>query len=448
MIRDKKILKVLVVAWAILFLSYFGNLLNVGYGDGWFSNFQKDSSYIVEKTAECKDVLNYDQPLIPAKSYDYMAVMGSGTCEGQKVQPYASQYGLQARAVAFFAPNNDAELPLYFKKVEIILAALTALLLAVFIVKIYRLYGTVAAAVLIALLALSPWVAGYARNMYWVTFLMFLPFIASFIVYPLLSTSRKKVLFYVAIGLLIFLKLLDGYEHITTIGISVFAAIVYWEIVKNQKKLRELLPQLLTVGVVTATALALAISVNVIDLHSYYGSWDKARQAVLSRAGDRATGIKAVQPNVIGGFEATSQEVYKFVGKFYNLDQLKSGDANPIKYAAVSALNYATLPAVSLPVNLVQPLQAILQSILAVGLMGYVCIRKIGKAAKGLKEMYWIGLVGAISWLVLMPAHAYPHTHLNGIVFYIPFLLVCYVAIGIWLQQHVLQIRKKIYGKK
>lgn len=446
--KNKKIFKALMLVWAVLFLSYFGNLFNVGYGDGWFADFQKDSAYIVEKTAECKDVLNYDQPLIPAKGYDYMATMGSGICEGQKVQPYASQYGLQARVVAFFAPNNDAELPSYFKKVEIILAALTAFVLAVFAVKIHRLYGTVATSVLVALLALSPWVAGYARNMYWVTFLMFLPFIVSFVVYPLLSTFRKKVLFYLAIGLLIFIKLLDGYEHVTTIGVSVFAAISYWEIVKNQKRLRELWPQLLTVGAVTVTALAIAISVNVIDLHSYYQSWDKARQAVLSRAGDRATGIKAVQPNVIGGFEITSQEVYKFVDKFYDLDQLKSGDAHPAKYAAVSALNYAMLPVVSLPFNITQPLQAILQSTLIVGLIGYACIRKIGAIGKGLKEMYVIGLVGALSWLVLMPAHAYPHAHLNGIIFYIPFLLVCYIAIGIWIQQHVLQIRKKIYGKK
>jgi hypothetical protein len=436
------------LAWVILLLSYFGNIFNVGYGDGWFVGFQRDSASIVEKTAECKDVLDYNQPLIPAKGYDYISTMESGNCEKQKVQPYASQYGLQARVIAFFAPNNDAELPSYFKKVEFILASVIALVLAIFVAKIYRMYGTITAVVLTSLLALSPWIAGYARNMYWIAFLMFLPFVLSFIIYPYLSTVRKKALFFTVIGVLIFLKSLDGYEHITTVGISVFAAVAYWEIVKHSKRLQDLWPQLVIIGMTTVAALALAIAVNIIDLHSYFHSWDKASHAVLSRAGDRATGIKAVQPNVIGGFEVTDQEIYKFVDKFYDLDQLKSGDGHPLKYALISALNYMTLPAVSLPISLAQPLQAILQSIAAVAVFGYVCIRKIGRVNKGLREMYIIGVVGAASWLVLMPAHAYPHAHLNGIIFYIPLLIVCYVAIGIWLQQHLLHLRKKIYGKK
>jgi hypothetical protein len=448
MSRYSGLLKSGLLVWCVLFASFFGNLFNVGYGDGWFTDFQKDSAYITEKTAECKDVLTYRQPLIPSAGKDYMKTMGSGTCDPHTVQPYASQYGLQARVVAFFAPANDNKLPSYFKRVEIMLAALTAIVLTAFILKIGRMYGRGVMIVSAALIAISPWVVAYARNMYWFTFLMLLPFVVSFIVYPYLDTSRKKLLFYVIIGFLLFLKSLDGYEHITTLGISVFGAVAYWEMVMNKRKLLELWPQLLTAGGVTVIALVSAVVVNIVDLHSYYGSWDKARQSVLSRAEDRATGIKKMQPNVIGGFELTDQEVYKFIDKFYDIDKLKSGEGHPIKYAAVSALNYAMLPAVSLPFVLAQPLQAILQSILVVGIVGYLCIRRIGKLAKGLKELYLIGLIGALSWLMLMPAHAYPHAHLNGIIFYIPFLLVCYVAIGIWVQRQALYIRKKVYGKK
>lgn len=437
-----------VLICGLLFASFFGNLFNVGYGDGWFKDFQKDSAYITEKTAACKDVLDYRQPLIPSRGNDYMQTMGSGDCDAKKVQPYASQYGLQARVIAFFAPAEDDALPSYFKKVEIVLGTLMAVVLTAFSLKIGRLYGRGAMATLAILIALSPWLVAYARNMYWVTFLMLLPFVVSFLVYPYMNTVRKKVLFYVLIGLLLFIKSLDGYEHITTLGISVFGAIAYWEIVTHKNRLQQLWPQLLIAGGVTLTALASAIVVNIVDLHGYYGSWDRAREAVLSRAGDRATGIKKMQPNVIGGFEVTSQEVYRFVDKFYDLDQLKSGDGHTLKYMAVSALNYAMLPAVTLPVTLSQPLQAILQSIIVVGLLGWLCIKKIGMVSNGLKELFLIGLAGALSWLVLMPAHTYPHAHLNGIVFYIPLLLVCYIAIGIWLSREWTRIGRKIYGKK
>lgn len=447
--KYKNYVKAGLLVWVVLFLSYFGNIFNVGYGDGWFKAFQADSAQIVEKTAACKDVLHYRQPLIPAAGNDYNTVMASGRCDAATVQPYASQYGLQARLIALFAPNDDAQLPGYFKKVEVVLAGLTALLLALFVVKIGRVYGYGAAGVVTFLLAISPWLAAYARNMYWVTFLMLLPFVLAFMVYPYMTTRLRKVIFYAAVGFVLFLKSLDGYEHITTLGISVFGAVAYWEIILHKKKLLQLWPQLFTAGAVTIVALISAIAVNIVDLHSYYDSWEKAQKVVLSRADDRGlAGIKRMQPYVIGGFEVTGQEAYRVIDKFYDIDSLKSGNGNPIKYALLSALNYAMLPAVSLPLALVQPLQALLQSILAIGILGYICLRKIGNLSRGLRELFIIGLIGALSWLVLMPAHAYPHAHLNGIVFYIPFLLVCFIGIGIWIQQVVRDLRRRVYGKK
>jgi hypothetical protein len=55
------------------------------------------------------------------------------------------------------------------------------------------------------------------------------------------------------------------------------------------------------------------------------------------------------------------------------------------------------------------------------------------QSALSLRYSYWLGLIAALSWLILMPGHAYPHAHLNAIIFYMPFLLVCYIIIGITL---------------
>lgn len=436
------------VIWLILFLSYFGNIFSVGYGDGWFDNYEEYSASIIKKTAECKGEFDYTGPLVPKGNSDFTAVMESGHCDTRKVQPYGSQYGLQARVIAFFAPTNDSLLPSYFKKVEIILAFLTSILLALFIAKIWNIYGRYVGIVVTALLSLSPWVAGYARNLYWVAFLMFLPFILTFLLYPRLKAKKTKAVFYALVTIIIFLKCLDGYEHITTIGLSVFAAVAYWEAVLRKRALKSLWKQLLLAVGITTVALFSAITANVISLQSYYGSWSKAEDVVLSRADDRATGLKKVEPNVILGFEVTDQHTYAMIERFYNLDVLKSGQGNPLKYAALSALNYALLPAVSLPISLAPTLQELIQSMLTVSIIGFLCLKRIGTQARGLIEMYWVGLLGVLSWLVLMPGHAYPHAHLNGIIFYIPFLLASFIAIGIWLQQHILKANTRKRGRQ
>ncbi len=436
----------------VLTLSFVGNIFGVGPSDGWFRGFQYDSTLIPQKTAQCKGELSYDGPVMPSDGNRYMKIMESPVCD-KDLAPYTSQYGLQARAITYFAPTNDNLIDRYFHSVRLLLAILSAIVLTAIVWRTAKLFGRLVATVLFGLIAISPWIVAYAQNMYWVLPVMLLPFAFSYVFYDQIRASKKVWVFYATLILLFTMKFLNGYEHATTIAISALVPVVFYEIQRGVD-IRKLWKQALFVTAASVIAMMAAITIHIADLANYYQSWDKAQQAVVNRATYRGTGgVTAGQQNVVSGFEHTLPAGYALVDKFYNIDSLKDGQAHPLKYAVLSGLNYLLLPALSFPFVIREPLGTLLESILFVVLLGYLAIRHLrstkNRYAQSLRYSFWLSLAGALSWLLLMPGHAYPHAHLNAIIFYIPLLFVCYIAIGLTAQQLCVRKPAKVHrGRK
>lgn len=424
--------------WLVLLFSFAFNLFGVGLNPTWFEDFQKDSSLIVEKTAVCHGQLRYDGPVIPgAKSMDYMKDMSSADCTSGNYVPYDSQFGLQSRVVSFFAPSQH-HMASYFRALDVILAALTALILTAVIMRMKRQFGKTAALCVASATALSIWIVGYARNLYWIEPLMFAPFAVAFVAYPWFKRTRRLWLFYGVEAVLMFAKLLDGYEHITTISLSIFVPIVFYELMTKDRRILDLWKQAALVVGVTVIAFIGAFASNVAALTSYYGSPSEAVQHIQRRSAARSlAGIKDTKKDVILNFEATLPVVYRATAHVINLDALKDGHGVLIEYVAISAINYLLLPAITLPVSFNGLFGTLLQSVFAWSVFGYIAIRLLkrsiqyGRYYRAFHWTYWVSLAGALSWLILMPGHAFPHAHLNGIIFYIPHLLFCYLAIGL-----------------
>lgn len=418
------------------FGSFVFNIFNVGVNDAWFSNFEQGSARIVKTTAYCRDKQSfYSGPLI-YKDYHGDDSVNLESCSEKDVMPYASQFGLQARLFALFAPSQLTSVERYFKYVEILLAFVSAILITFFIMKVKKQYGTKVAVITAVLLAISPWLVGYARNIYWTLPLLIAPFILTYVMYDQLKSKSSRILFYTAIGVLFLLKLLDGYEHVTTMVLSVFAVITFYEYrsISSLKKLMRPLAVVMSISIVSFIG---AVSLNTIGLNEYYHDIGKSLHAVTSRADARSgtfSSIKAVQPNVIYALKVTLPDVYNTLNYYHNLDSMQNGKSNPIFYFLISVMNYTLLPALNFPLQIKGIFGVIVQSVLVAGLIGFYCITKIKQSAlrERMKAAYIVSLVGALSWLVLMPAHAYPHAFLNGIIFYVPFLPFVYIAIAMY----------------
>ena len=108
------------------------------------------------------------------------------------------------------------------------------------------------------------------------------------------------------------------------------------------------------------------------------------------------------------------------------------------KYVLLNALNYLLLPAIILPVHIGGMFGEVIQSVTFWIAIGYLivfitrkCIQK--KYHRSLLWSMHLSVAGALSWLILMPGHALPHAHINGVVFCMPLLLFVYMLVGLWI---------------
>lgn len=438
------------VVWGVLFLSFFGNIFGVGLWREWFDGFQRDSSAIVEKTARCKEKSGYSGPLIVTKNEDYNSVMMAEDCDASLLKPYASQYGLQARIITALAPKDNAKLPSYFKKVNVVLSVVMAALMALVALRVRKLFGLVAAVVFATLVAFSPWIVGYAQNMYWIEPLMFAPFVFAFLCYSYCKLSKKLWLFYLGETILLFLKLLSGYEYISTIAVSVLVPIIFFELIDNKQKIIKLWKHAVMTCIVVVVAFAGAYATNFMALSDYYHSSDTALKMINERASERGlSGIRKMRAHAIGNLKTLLPESYTFADRFINMDELANDKGSTYQYLAINAVNYILLPALSLPLSIKGVFGDIIQSVFVWILVGYLLLfylKRRHQSSKYYRSFLWAlhaSLAGALSWLILMPGHALPHAHINGIVFYMPLLLFVYMVAGLYIGNIVKKRRKR-----
>lgn len=438
------------VTWFLLVISFTGNFFGVGLWQSWFDGFQRDSSAIIEKTALCKEKSSYSGPLIVTKNEDYNSVMMSEGCDTSLLKPYASQYGLQARIITALAPKDNAKLPSYFKKVNILLSAAMAALMALVALRVRKLFGFVAAAVFATLVAFSPWVVGYAQNIYWIEPLMFAPFTFAFLSYSYCKSSKKLWLFYLGEAVLLFLKFLSGYEYISTIAMSVLVPIIFFELINNKQKIIKLWKHAVMTCIVVAVAFVGAYATNFVALSGYYHSSDTALKMINERASERGlSGIRKMRAYAIGNLKTLLPESYAFADRFINMEELANDKGPTYRYLAINAGNYMLLPALSLPLSLKGVFGEIIQSVIIWVLMGYLLLfyyKKRHRSFAYYRSLLWAlhaSLAGALSWLILMPGHALPHAHINGIVFYMPLLLFVYMVAGLYIGNIVKKRRKR-----
>lgn len=445
------------VAFFVFLLSFGANIFGAGTYTGWFVDFQSDSNVIVEKSAQCKDEAPvFSGPVIPAarNTSEYMKYMSlAGGCNADDFQTYGSQFGLQARVISTFAPHNDDLLPRYFTLIRILLAVLTAAVLIAFLLKVAQLFGYKVSYFVLALLGMSTWLIGFASSSYWQAPLLLLPFVLSFILYPRFRNGQIWVFYLLLFGSLL-LKLLNGYEYLTTILVSAFIPVVFYEFYSyGATKLVGLYKKAAVLLAVGLVAFASAITIHTASLVPRNGSWQGAFNIVAGRANDRAASVYDKRFAVISNFRDTAPEIYKVVDRVYDVDHLAEGQYNIAKYVVILAINYLSLPAISLPLDMKQPFGAIVESagvLLTISLVALLWLRRHSRLTNAektaLTHTFWLSLIGSLSWLIIMPGHAFPHAHINGILFYLPTLIVSYIIIAVALLEYIKG--RKSYDRK
>lgn len=158
----------------------------------------------------------------PENKLDSYAVFSGKTKNTKLVfAPYKSHYGVQgvvfSKIHSLFGFNGLYQLQ-----------SINSILLAIVVVSLFFLYRHIydnrfAVIFLITMLS-SPWIVSFARNLYWVPFLWFLPALLAAIMYLKKGVVVCSILL-LGIVASVFIKSLAGYEYLSTI--TLFACSVF-----------------------------------------------------------------------------------------------------------------------------------------------------------------------------------------------------------------------------
>jgi hypothetical protein len=315
---------------------------------------------------------------------------------------YYSQYGLHYQVYAVATRLWPADPKSLQRGIKVVVAGLLSATLMWIVLSARRDFGPVAGWTTYVLLFVSYPLVLFAVSLYWLPFLILLPFAFTLSCYGRLR-GRRLPLFYLTVCSLVFAKSLCGFEYLSCISLSVAVGVVYHELIAGSRW-SMLSRRAVAAFVAGCVGFALAFAATYLQARAYLGDDAAALESITRSARMRTMGDTR---------------------------------GNPISWAsdARTFCSYFFLHG-----------QAFL---LAAAVGGYCLVRRLfpdQTTGRIRLQNFWIvmltmSFVTSVSWNIATPGHMRYHTHLNFICFFIPFNLILYIMIG-WLLQLLWQSRR------
>ncbi len=364
-----------------------------------FQNFQNDSEDLViggiikdkYKTNTSKWTLQSVDNVKKSDNSKYNDILINGDTNISTTD-YKSQFGLQGKIFSFLYNKLGIQIK--------VLHLICSILLAIVLLNICRLlkekYGNLFALIFYVVFLLSPWIARFADNLYWVEFTWFLPLMFCLLLYK--SKSKKYILL---IFLSVLIKCLCGYEYITTILLTSITFLIA-DFILNKQERKQNFKMLLMVGIVSLLGFIVALC-----MHAY-----------IREDGNILKGIKTIYRE-----DVMRRTISNDSSQFDNKKIKKSINASYFEVIK-KYFNFKTDIIIGIDGNLFN-LMCISAAIIS--------LYKIIKNKKDAKQdfiLYLIFLLGPLSWFILGKAHSYIHTHINFVLWYFGYIQICiYIVI-------------------
>jgi ABC-type multidrug transport system fused ATPase/permease subunit len=431
-----------------LFFSFAFNAFGAVTTDSFLLNY-KDSEALVANQVRCEGHLYADQLL----ELQVNKASKPPGCSEKELLPYSSQFGLQGKiyTVGFQLVSKIAPISskVYVALAQLATAMISALVLGLLVLWVRTRIGKIPAVTTGVLIALSPMIVGFSRNLYWSLPLFILPLVYVLYFYGRDFSTRKTIIFWTGLGVILYLRYLCGYEYITTITIMAMAAVAYWLFIHKAKRI-DFIKQIVLVGAISVVAFSAALATHVMSLNVYTGSTSKSLEIIKNRAQERTLNADKYKQYPYMNLEALAPDHYRVTNTYIDYQgRMESGSR---LWAGIVAFStYLLLPVVHLPISFSGVFGLYAQSMIVFVIMlvwlyktrqKWVA-KKISRQTTALFLAAAIGLVGYVSWLVFAYAHSLVHAHINGILMYLPFALFGYMIIGLFIEFLVAKFNKK-----
>lgn len=424
--------------FAVLFIFCFFFLVFARGNDAlfveneWFRGHQVDSDDLVFKALIHSHFSNsmptvgllrlHEKSLFGAftKLTDYQEWLGITPPAASQMEItyyYTSQLGIQpiivypAYWLSFLVTKSDDIKALYrgARGAVVIVVALNALVMTTLALWVAREFSTLTAAFFtLTLPTFAPWLVVFGHSVYWMMWSWFVPFLIVLWGWRQITFGRKHVStagLYGALFLSFMIKMAMGYEFMSTIAIAASAPIIYYGIRDKWKKSRMLFHIVMT-GIVSVISFAVIVLVHAYSL-------------MMLRAYSFAQAIATIH----GAFAK------RFWGNLVDIETI-----DEMYHKSLSVDIFELLKKYFGGVH--QPTEIFI--ILLTGsvvLWYFLSLPKYGDAKHAVQNLYALiivtlySILAPFSHFVLMKGHSYIHTHINYVLWNVPFNIFCLLVI-------------------
>ncbi len=316
-----------------------------------------------------------------------------------KFNNYISQVGLQG--YLFSIMYN--KLHVSIKVMKIICCILLSVILVMICKMIYKKINKLLAIAFYLTFLLSPWIAAFSKNLYWVEFTWFLPLLFSLM---LINNYDKKKIYVPLIFISMLIKCLCGYEFITTIMLSTISFLLI-ELSNEKSNKKEVIKTIFIVGITCLLAFMTALFVH----------------ASLRGNGNIFTGLESIYKEDIARRTINLPGSNQFKDSVY-AESIQASIFQTVK----KYFSWNTDIIFGINGKYFKPIIIVTIIILIINIF----IKKKKECKKDF-YMYLIFLFTTLSWFILGKSHSYIHIHMNYVLWYFGFIQIClYIILKIF----------------
>jgi len=349
----------------------------------------------------------------------------------EEYRPYRTQIGGQGILLSLLDRNLPLSSRWKINFFHFLSASLSALLLSCIVLWFSLEFGLVVAIIVVITTIFSQWLVLFGRNLWWSLWAFYLP-MTVFLFYlrsVKLDSSRYMIhLFLLSFTVWAIKCLMNGYEFITTVVIMFFVPVIYYALA-YRIKMKLFLQWIVFSTAGMALAVFLSLFVLCIQISNVDGSLQDGvnhiEYSFLKRSHGNPESFPDIYKQSLKSNFSTVFMTY-FKGEYFNLNNLFPHHAERISNK-IAKIRYSGIIYMTLIVSVFLPV------------MNAFLFKNVDKAKENaLLFVTWFSLLAPISWLYLFKAHSYIHTHLNFILWQMPFTLFAFALFGITVRTFVL----------
>jgi hypothetical protein len=316
--------------------------------------------------------------------------------------------------------------------------------------------GTAPALLFAATAILAPWMVAFAQSLYWVMWTWLLPMIAAFAFgRRALVDGRGLAVLLAALFATALLKLLCGYEYVTTVLVAASVPVVWYGVRERHPPLR-ILGRLVAMAVTGTVALAAAMVIHVGSQTGVGKGWDDIRTLVEKRLHSRDPVATARQACAEEFFESPDCEAtyaasltaspITVIARYVAFDdllpwlpKLEREGAPEAREALREALRSRSIERISAAVSAagwadVSRLVTRLIDTAAFALLLLLLSIKLWRLRRSRPDVLVaiaFALAAPLSWFVLAKGHSYIHMLMNYVLWYVPFVPLAVAVLAV-----------------